>query len=283
MPAERALTLDLPLPCIMGVLNVTPDSFSDGGRYLKTGAAVAHGRQLAAEGAQIIDIGGESTRPGSGSVSESVEADRVLPVVEELHTMADVTLSIDTSKAAVARRALAAGAAMVNDVSALRADPEMVNVVAAAGCPVCLMHMQGVPRTMQEDPSYDDVVGEVLAFLEERLEFAVAHGIREEQVLLDPGIGFGKTLEHNLLLIKHLGRLTALGRPLVLGTSRKRFLGAVLGAEPGERTVGTVATTVIGLLNGGAIFRVHDVRPNVEALRVVQAVLAAGEPRGTES
>jgi dihydropteroate synthase len=278
MPAERAATLDLPLPCIMGVLNVTPDSFSDGGRYLKTAAAVAHGRQLAAEGACIIDIGGESTRPGSASVSESVESRRVLPVVEELHTMVDVTLSIDTAKAAVARRALAAGAAMVNDVSALRADPEMVNVVAEAGCPVCLMHMQGVPRTMQEDPSYDDVVGEVLAFLSERLAFAVAHGIREEQVLLDPGIGFGKTLEHNLLLIKHLDRLAALGRPLVLGASRKRFLGAVLDAAPDRRTIGTVATTVIGLLKGAAIFRVHDVQPNVEALRVVQAVLAAGEP-----
>ena len=190
--------------------------------------------------------------------------------------MLDVTLSVDTSKAAVARRALAAGAAMVNDVSALRADPEMVDVVAEAGCPVCLMHMQGVPRTMQEDPRYDDVVGEVLAFLDERLAFAVAHGVREEQVLLDPGIGFGKTVAHNLLLIKHLDRLAALGRPLVLGTSRKRFLGTILDAEPGERTIGTVATTVIGLLKGAAIFRVHDVKPNVEALRVVQAVLAAG-------
>lgn len=276
MSAERAQTLDLPLPCIMGVLNVTPDSFSDGGRYLEAAAAVAHGRQLAAEGAAILDIGGESTRPGSGSVSESVESERVLPVLEELHGMLDVTLSVDTSKAAVARRALAAGAAMVNDVSALRADPEMVDVVAEAGCPVCLMHMQGVPRTMQEDPRYDDVVGEVLAFLDERLAFAVAHGVREEQVLLDPGIGFGKTVAHNLLLIKHLDRLAALGRPLVLGTSRKRFLGTILDAEPGERTIGTVATTVIGLLKGAAIFRVHDVKPNVEALRVVQAVLAAG-------
>jgi dihydropteroate synthase len=278
MPAECAPTLDLPLPCIMGVLNVTPDSFSDGGRYLETAAAVAHGRRLAADGACIIDIGGESTRPGAGSVSASVESSRVLPVVEELHASVGAALSIDTSKAAVARAALAAGATMVNDVSALRADAAMVDVVGEAGCPVCLMHMQGVPRTMQQDPSYDDVVGEVLAFLDERLAFAVAHGIREEQVLLDPGIGFGKTLEHNLLLIKHLDRLAALGRPLVLGTSRKRFLGAVLGAEPDQRTIGTVATTVIGLLKGAAIFRVHDVKPNVEALRVVQAVLVAGEP-----
>ena len=276
MPAERVPTMDLSLPCIMGVLNVTPDSFSDGGRYLQTTAAVAHGHRMAAEGAAMIDIGGESTRPGSASMPESVESGRVVPVVEELHSLVDVTLSIDTSKAAVAQRSLAAGAAMVNDVSALRADPGMVDVVAEAGCPVCLMHMQGEPRTMQEHPSYDDVVGEVLAFLEERLAFAVARGIREEQVLLDPGIGFGKTLEHNLLLIKHLDRLAALGRPLVLGTSRKRFLGAILGAEPDERTIGTVATTVIGLLKGAVIFRVHDVGPNVEALRVVQAVLAAG-------
>ena len=278
MPADRAPTLDLPLPCIMGVLNVTPDSFSDGGRYLETATAVAHGRRLAADGAGIIDIGGESTRPGSEPVSESLESSRVLPVVEELHGLVEVALSIDTSKADVARRALAAGATMVNDVSALRADSEMVDVVAEAGCAVCLMHMQGAPRTMQQEPSYDDVVGEVLAFLDERLAFAVAHGIREEQVLLDPGIGFGKTLEHNLLLIKHLDRFAALGRPLVLGTSRKRFLGAVLGAEPDQRTIGTVATTVIGLLKGAAIFRVHDVKPNVEALRVVQAVRAAGEP-----
>jgi dihydropteroate synthase len=278
MPADRAPTLDLPLPCIMGVLNVTPDSFSDGGRYLETATAVAHGRRLAADGAGIIDIGGESTRPGAGSVSASLESSRVLPVVEELHGLVEVALSIDTSKADVARRALAAGATMVNDVSALRADSEMVDVVAEAGCAVCLMHMQGAPRTMQQEPSYDDVVGEVLAFLDERLAFAVAHGIREEQVLLDPGIGFGKTLEHNLLLIKHLDRFAALGRPLVLGTSRKRFLGAVLGAEPDQRTIGTVATTVIGLLKGAAIFRVHDVKPNVEALRVVQAVRAAGEP-----
>jgi dihydropteroate synthase len=239
---------------------------------------VAHGRRLAADGAGIIDIGGESTRPGAGSVSASLESSRVLPVVEELHGLVEVALSIDTSKADVARRALAAGATMVNDVSALRADSEMVDVVAEAGCAVCLMHMQGAPRTMQQEPSYDDVVGEVLAFLDERLAFAVAHGIREEQVLLDPGIGFGKTLEHNLLLIKHLDRFAALGRPLVLGTSRKRFLGAVLGAEPDQRTIGTVATTVIGLLKGAAIFRVHDVKPNVEALRVVQAVRAAGEP-----
>jgi dihydropteroate synthase len=278
MPADRAPTLDLPLPCIMGVLNVTPDSFSDGGRYLETATAVAHGRRLAADGAGIIDIGGESTRPGAGSVSASLESSRVLPVVEELHGLVEVALSIDTSKADVARRALAAGATMVNDVSALRADSEMVDVVAEAGCAVCLMHMQGAPRTMQQEPSYDDVVGEVLAFLDERLAFAVAHGIREEQVLLDPGIGFGKTLEHNLLLIKHLDRFAALGRPLVLGTSRKRFLGAVLGAEPDQRTIGTVATTVIGLLKGAAIFRVHDVKPNVEALRVVQAVRAVGEP-----
>jgi dihydropteroate synthase len=260
----------------MGVLNVTPDSFSDGGLFVHPEAAVRQGVAMAAEGAAIVDIGGESTRPGSDPVSVEHEIDRVVPIVEALRGRVAARVSVDTSKAEVARRALAAGATIVNDVTALRGDPEMVGVVADAGCPVCLMHMLGAPKTMQDDPRYGDVVDDVLRFLEERLSFAVAQGVAEEQVLLDPGIGFGKTVEHNLLLLKHLGRFVALGRPVVLGTSRKRFLGAILDAEPQDRLFGTVATTVMGALAGAAVFRVHDVRPNVEALRVTEAVRRAG-------
>ena len=260
----------------MGVLNVTPDSFSDGGRFDSVQAAVAHGRQMATDGAAIVDVGGESTRPGSELVTLDEELGRVLPVVERLREEVPLPVSVDTMKAEVARRALAAGAVLVNDVTALRHDPEMVEVVAQAGCAVCLMHMLGEPKTMQEHPQYGDVVAEVTAFLEERLQWAVARGVREEQILLDPGIGFGKTVEHNLLLIKHLGKLAALGRPIVLGSSRKRFLGAILGAGPGERTAGTAATTALGAIAGAAVFRVHDVRPNLEALRVATAVRGAG-------
>lgn len=270
--AAPATTLDLRYPCIMGVLNVTPDSFSDGGRFLAADAALEQALALVREGAAVVDIGGESTRPGSDPVGLDDELQRVVPVIEALAARAGVPISVDTTKAEVARRALAAGARMVNDVSALRTDPAMAEVVAEAGSPVCLMHMQGQPKTMQDAPLYDDVVGEVIAFLEERMAFAVSQGVREEQVLLDPGIGFGKTIEHNLTLLRHLDRLVALGRPVVLGTSRKRFLGAILGAEPGERVVGTMATTVIGLLAGAHVFRVHDVKPNYEALRVALAV-----------
>jgi len=265
--------LDLPFPCLMGVLNVTPDSFSDGGRYLAADDALAQGLTLVREGAAIVDIGGESTRPGSDPVSAEEEVRRVVPVVEALAGRVGVPISVDTMKAEVARRALDAGASFINDVSALRWDDEMVDVIAQAGCPVCLMHMKGEPKTMQDDPTYDDVVDEVLRFLEVRMTFALARGLREDQLMVDPGIGFGKTVEHNLALLRHLDRFTALGRPLILGTSRKRFLGAILGAEPAARTTGTVATTVIGLLAGAHVFRVHDVRPNFEALRVTLAVL----------
>ncbi len=264
----------------MGIVNVTPDSFSDGGEHADTDSAVAHGLLLAAEGAAIVDVGGESTRPGSNSVATDDELARVVPVIERLAVASPALISVDTTKAVVARAALDAGAVLVNDVTALRGDPAMAALVAERGCPVCLMHMLGEPRTMQDDPRYDDVVGEVVAFLEERLAFAVAAGVREEQVLLDPGIGFGKTMRHNLLLLAHLDRIAALGRPVVLGASRKRFIGALLGAEPGERAIGTVATTVLGLARGAAIVRVHDVRPNVEALRVAQAILDADSPDG---
>lgn len=262
----------------MGIVNVTPDSFSDGGLHDDTDLAVAHGLRLAAEGAAILDIGGESTRPGSEPVSADDELARVVPVIERIAAVSPALISIDTTKAAVAQAALDAGAALVNDVTALRGDPAMAALVAERGCPVCLMHMLGEPRTMQDDPHYDDVVGEVIAFLEQRLTAALAAGVREEQVLLDPGIGFGKTLDHNLLLLAHLDRVVALGRPVVLGASRKRFIGVLLGAAPAERAMGTVATTVLGLAGGAAVVRVHDVRPNLEALRVAQAILDAGGP-----
>lgn len=269
-------TLDLPLsfPCLMGILNVTPDSFSDGGQFEDVDGAVARGLQMVREGAAIVDVGGESTRPGAEGVSADEELRRVLPVVERLHAQSEAYISIDTMKAAVAARAVAAGATVVNDVSALRHDPQMLDVVATSGCACCLMHMRGVPRTMQEAPRYADVVGEVAAFLEKRLAYITGHGVREERVLLDPGIGFGKTVEHNLLLLNGLDKIAALGRPVVLGTSRKRFLGALLnGAGVAERTTATAATTVLGALAGAAVFRVHDVRANREALRVALAVM----------
>ena len=272
-----ATDLAVDLPCVMGIVNVTPDSFSDGGLHADADSAVAHGLLLASEGAAILDIGGESTRPGSEPVLLADELARVLPVIERLVIGTPALISVDTTKAAVARAALAAGATIVNDVTALRGDPGMAALVAEHGCPVCLMHMLGEPRTMQDDPHYDDVVGEVVAFLEQRMTAALAAGVREEQILLDPGIGFGKTLQHNLLLLAHLDRIAALGRPVVLGASRKRFIGALLGAEPRQREVGTVATTVLGLVQGAAVVRVHDVRSNVEALRVARAVIEAGE------
>ncbi len=272
MTAKPACSLDLPFPCVMGVVNVTPDSFSDGGRFFDGDVALEHALTMVREGASIVDIGGESTRPGSDWVELDEELRRVVPVVEALAERVGVPISVDTTKAEVARRALAAGAAIVNDVTALKGDASMVEVVAEAGCPVCLMHMQGEPKTMQQDPRYDDVVTEVLEFLEERMAFALARGVREEQILLDPGIGFGKTAAHNLTLLRHLDRLVGLGRPVVLGASRKRFLGAILGVEPDQRTIGTVATTVLGVQAGAHVFRVHDVRPNFEAMRVALAV-----------
>ena len=270
--AAPTFSLDLPFPAVMGVVNVTPDSFSDGGLFLAADAALEQALTLVREGASIVDIGGESTRPGSEAVPAREELRRVLPVVEALAGSVGAPISVDTMKAEVARRALAAGATIVNDVSALRFDEEMAEVVADAGCPVCLMHMKGQPKTMQDDPRYDDVVDEVLGFLEQRIAFALARGVREDQIMVDPGIGFGKTVAHNLALLDDLHRFCSLGRPVVLGTSRKRFLGAILGAEPADRLCGTVATTVIGYLAGAHIFRVHDVKPNFQALRVALAV-----------
>ena len=261
---------------VMGVVNVTPDSFSDGGRYLEAEKAIAHGLGLAARGADILDIGGESTRPGAESVPADEELRRVLPVIEALAgggTRAQI--SIDTSKARVAQAAIAAGASLVNDVTALRGDPGMALRVAEAGCDCCLMHMLGEPRTMQQDPRYDDVVSEVKAFLEARLAFAVEQGIDEQRVLLDPGIGFGKTVAHNLELLARLGGIVAIGRPVVIGTSRKSFLGRITGRErPEDRLAGTIATNVIALERGARVFRVHDVAPVRDALEVAAATFA---------
>jgi dihydropteroate synthase len=256
----------------MGVVNVTPDSFSDGGLYFSVDAALTHGEQLAGEGAEIIDVGGESTRPGADPVSIADELERVVPVVEGLRQH---QVSIDTRKAVVAEAALQAGARIVNDVSAFRHDPSMAGLVASAGAVCCLMHMLGDdPRTMQDDPVYDDVVSDVKAFLEERLEFAVSEGVPEEKVWLDPGIGFGKTLDHNLELLRRLDEIVAIGRPVAIGTSRKSFLGKLTGRPAPERVAGTVATNVMALERGASIFRVHDVAPNVEALTVAAATLS---------
>jgi dihydropteroate synthase len=259
---------------LMGIVNVTPDSFSDGGSYLHARAAVEHGRSLIGEGAQIIDVGGESTRPGAEPVGAQEELRRVQPVVEGLVAQAaGAQISIDTSKASVARAALDAGAELVNDVSALRADAQMAALVAESGADCCLVHMLGRPRTMHHEPRYDDVVDEVKAFLDERLAFAVSEGIAEHRVLLDPGIGFGKTLEHNLQLLARLDEIVALGRPVVVGTSRKSFLGRIAGDGDPRRLAGTIATNVLALERGASVFRVHEVAPLRAALAVAAATL----------
>ena len=261
---------------IMGVVNVTPDSFSDGGQYLDAARAIARGLELEAEGAAILDVGGESTRPGAAPVGEDEELRRVLPVIDGLiAARCRAQISIDTSKSRVAARALEAGATLVNDVTALRGDPDIAGVVATAGADCCLMHMLGTPRTMQRDPHYDDVVGEIRAFLEERMAFAINAGVAEQRILLDPGIGFGKTLEHNLELLRRLGELVEIGRPVMIGTSRKSFLGRITGREVGDRVAGTVATNVLAYERGARVFRVHDVAPVHDALAVTAATVSA--------
>ncbi len=257
-----------PRPSVMGVLNVTPDSFSDGGVHLDPDVAAAAARRMVADGAGIVDVGGESTRPGSDGVSVEEELARVIPVLERLG--GDVPLSIDTAKAEVARAALALGVAMVNDVTALRGDPELAGVVAGAGAYLCLMHMQGEPRTMQVEPRYDDVASEVTAFLEERLAFAVAAGIPEERICLDPGIGFGKTVEHNLELVRRLDVVLALGRPVLVGYSRKSSLRKLTGSD--DLLGASIAAAVAAFERGASILRVHDVKPTVDALVVAGAI-----------
>jgi dihydropteroate synthase len=260
--------MDLARPRVMGILNTTPDSFSDGGAYLSTEAAIRHAWQMLEEGADIIDVGGESTRPGAQAVAETEELRRVVPVIEALARERPVPVSVDTSKAAVMRAAVAAGAGMINDVRALRG-PGCLEAALDAAVPVCLMHMQGEPRDMQSQPRYSDVVGEVRAFLAQRIDECVQAGIACDKLLIDPGFGFGKTLEHNLALFRHLRQLGDLGAPLLVGVSRKRMIGALLGgAAVEQRVYGSVAAAVLAAAQGAAILRVHDVRPTVEALRV---------------
>ncbi len=257
---------------LMGVVNVTPDSFSDGGLFLDPEAAIEHGRELATQGADILDVGGESTRPGAAEVSAAEERARVEPVIAGL-AAAGHDVSIDTSKSAVADAALAAGASIVNDVTALRNDPAIGELCAERDAGLVLMHMRGDPRTMQEEPHYVDVVDEVKAFLAERTEVAVAAGVPEEQIWLDPGIGFGKTVDHNLELLRRLSELRELGRPLVVGTSRKSFIGKIDGSEVGDRIGGTIASSVLAAAAGADVLRVHDVAESRQALLMATAIL----------
>lgn len=266
-----------PGPVIMGILNVTPDSFSDGGDFLKPELAAQQAAAMLDEGADIIDIGGESTRPGADPVSPEEELRRVAPAIREiLNALPKAIISIDTYRAATAEAALEAGAHIVNDVTALRGDPGLTNVVADAECPVVLMHMLGEPKTMQREPRYDDVAREVREFLAGRAEYAEASGIESENIILDPGIGFGKTLEHNLTLLNGLDEISELGYPVLLGASRKGFIGKITSVEEAkDRIAGTVATSVMGYERGATLFRVHDVRANREALEVTAAVYTA--------
>jgi dihydropteroate synthase len=262
-------------PGVVGILNVTPDSFSDGGDFLDPEAAAEHAVAMLDEGADILDVGGESTRPGSDPVSQEEEIGRVILVIERiLSVRPDAVISVDTYRSGTATAALEAGASLVNDVTALRGDPRMVSVLEEAECPVILMHMQGEPKTMQKEPHYEDVVGEVRDFLAERAEYAVAAGVRPENIIVDPGIGFGKNLEHNLALLRNLVAIVDLGFPVLIGASRKRFIEKITSVqEARDRVSGTVATTVLAYERGATFFRVHDVRANREALAVAEAVL----------
>jgi dihydropteroate synthase len=259
---------------VIGVINVTPDSFSDGGRYVGADRAASHGLTLAAEGADVLDIGGESTRPGAADVPAREEIDRVVPVITALRRQTDVPLSIDTRKAEVARAALAAGAQIVNDVSAL-GDPAMAPLAAATDCGLILMHMQGTPTTMQDDPRYDDVVAEIVAFLAGRTHRAREAGVKPERLVIDPGIGFGKALAHNLTILKHLERFAELGYPVLVGPSRKRFIGALTGADVDHRVPGTLAAVALAVAGGARLVRVHDVAPAVQAVAVAAAIHGA--------
>jgi len=273
----RAIANGRPLPLdsrvlLMGVLNVTPDSFSDGGCYLDPRAAVEHAIAMQEEGADLIDVGAESSRPGAEPVGESEELIRLMPVLEALCARLTIPLSVDTTKAGVARRALDAGASIVNDVSALRFDPSMGQVIANKGAGLILMHMQGVPQTMQHDPIYRDVVGEVRRFFIDRMQAAAGDGIAPEQILLDPGIGFGKNLQHNLTLLANLEALEDLGRPIVVGVSRKAFIGQVLDRRVGDRLFGTAAAVAMAILHGARVVRVHDVGAMRDVVKMVEAI-----------
>jgi dihydropteroate synthase len=276
---ERLIPLDAG-PLIMGVLNVTPDSFSDGGRYLDPDAAVAHAVAMAEQGADLIDIGAESTRPGSDPVDEKEEIRRLIPVVGAVCRKVSVPVSVDTTKAAVARKALDAGAAIVNDISALRFDPLMKAVVAETGAGLVLLHMQGTPKTMQQAPSYRDVIEEIRQFFVERIRAALEAGIGAEQILLDPGIGFGKNLAHNLSVLAHLDALVALGYPILVGVSRKAFIGQVLDRPGDERVMGTAAAVAVAILRGARVVRVHDVKRMRDVVKIVNAIMSHEEKAG---
>ena len=266
----RRLVLDRPM--VMGVLNVTPDSFSDGGRYLDSGAAVKHALEMVEEGADLIDIGAESSRPGAEPVSEAEELRRLIPVVQEVCRHVSVPVSVDTTKAAVARAAIEAGAAVVNDISAGQADPAMTGVVAETGAGLVLMHRQGTPQTMQRAPQYGSVVDDVRDFLRGRMQAAEQAGIAADQILLDPGIGFGKNLEHNLTLLAGLDAFQSLGRPILVGVSRKAFIGEVLGRRTDDRLMGTAAAVAAALLRGARMVRVHDVKAMQDVVRMIHAI-----------
>jgi dihydropteroate synthase len=263
--------LDLSRAAVMGILNVTPDSFSDGGRFVDPQAAVAHVRRMAAEGADIIDVGGESTRPGAQPVTAGEEIDRVVPVIEAIGDAVPLPISIDTSKPEVMRAAVAAGAGFINDTRALR-EPGALEAAAALAVPVCLMHMQGEPRSMQTDPHYEDVVTEVAEFLVSRRQACLDAGIPAGRIVVDPGFGFGKSLDHNLSLFRDLERFASLGAPLLVGVSRKSMIGVLLDRPAGERVYGSVAAALMAVVKGASIVRVHDVRPTVDALRILEAV-----------
>jgi len=270
----RTVRLDLSRPQIMAVLNVTPDSFSDGGQHLNLDAALIRVEQMVLEGADLIDIGGESTRPGAAAVPEALELERVLPVIEAVRARFDLPISVDTSKSAVARAAVAAGAEFVNDISGLSFDPQMAAVVAKSGAGLFLMHTPGRPDQMQQQTVYDDMMAEVIAVLRAALAQAAAAGIPPEKIAVDPGIGFGKSVQGNLELLRRLGELQVLGRPVLLGTSRKSFIGKVLQqVQPGERLYGTLATVALGVAAGARLFRVHDVRAARETALMAWAVL----------
>jgi len=268
---DHVLDLDLKTR-VMGTLNVTPDSFSDGGQYLESNTAIERGITMAREGADIIDVGGESTRPYSRKITVSEELDRVVPVIEGLKKELAIPISIDTCKGEVAQGALKAGASMINDISALRFDPDMASIVAEAGVPVILMHMKGMPENMQKNPTYGDLIPEIFDFLEDAIERSVSAGIKRDLIIVDPGIGFGKTFDHNLKIIKELSRFESLERPVLLGTSNKAFIGHILGKEVYERDTGTMATIAYGVINGAHIVRVHNVRKAVETVRMIEAI-----------
>ena len=271
LPSGKVLDTDS-RALVMGVLNVTPDSFSDAGRFFRPDVAVEHARAMVAEGADVLDVGGESTRPGSRGVDAEEEMRRVIPIIKELAAETNVPISIDTQKAQVAEAALDAGAQLVNDVSALRSDERMAGLAAERGAPVCLMHMQGTPRTMQDSPAYTEVVGEVIEWLRERVAFAVDAGIRRESLFVDPGFGFGKTPQHNLELLRRLHELHALGCGVMVGTSRKSTLGVVLDAESDKRLYGTLATLACAVMSGCHMVRVHDVKPACDAVLMCEAI-----------